>query len=300
MPIGPLGGPMDFAMKSRKPFLIILLSVLFIHSLFIMSRLSLSLNKESTKIEKVIRLKLSKLEPEIVKNKLKKQIVQSENPEIEKSPTKDAFLSDKNRAFERETIARTVDVFKTKSSITAETKKSKSENFNKKNFKNLRLSDLGTVPMNDIESLSENKIEKSKQSLDQSKGVSSTNDFVEEVILGDFTRLNTTEYKHYGFFHRIRQKLEQFWGRSIREKADALYRSGRRIPASENLITSLQVTLNEKGEVIKVKILSTSGVRELDSAAIDSFNQAGPFPNPPRDLLVNGRATIEWGFVIKS
>jgi protein TonB len=123
---------------------------------------------------------------------------------------------------------------------------------------------------------------------------------VNEVQLGDFTRLNTTEYKHYGFFHRIRQKLEQFWGKSIREKANALYRNGRRIPASENLITSLQVILNEEGEIISVKIISTSGIRELDDAAINSFNQAGPFPNPPKDLLVNGRAVIEWGFVVKS
>lgn len=72
------------------------------------------------------------------------------------------------------------------------------------------------------------------------------------------------------------------------------------MPASEDLITSLQITLNEKGQIIGVKILGTSGVKELDDAAIESFNQAGPFPNPPKDLLVNGKAVIEWGFVVKS
>lgn len=82
-----------------------------------------------------------------------------------------------------------------------------------------------------------------------SQGLSATNDYVEEVALGDFTHLNTVEYKFYGFYHRIRQKLEQFWGRSILEKAANIFRAGRRLPASENLITSLQVTLNESGEI---------------------------------------------------
>jgi protein TonB len=130
--------------------------------------------------------------------------------------------------------------------------------------------------------------------------MSATNDYVEEVALGDFTHMNTVEFKFYGFYHRIRQKLEQFWGKSIQEKAEAMFRAGRRMPASQNLITSLQVKLNAKGEIVGVKILGASGVKELDDAAIESFNQAGPFPNPPKDLLINDVATIEWGFVVNS
>jgi hypothetical protein len=49
-----------------------------------------------------------------------------------------------------------------------------------------------------------------------------------------------------------------------------------------------------------VKILGASGVKELDDAAVESFNHAGPFPNPPKDLLINDVATIEWGFVVNS
>src|SRR5207237_747484 len=107
------------------------------------------------------------------------------------------------------------------------------------------------------------------------------------------------EYKFYGFYHRIRQKLEQFWGKSIQEKSQLIFRSGRKI-ASADYITSLQVTLNAKGEIIGVKILGASGIKELDDAAVESFNEAGPFPNPPKELLVDGKATIEWGFVVKS
>jgi outer membrane biosynthesis protein TonB len=46
--------------------------------------------------------------------------------------------------------------------------------------------------------------------------------------------------------------------------------------------------------------MDTSGIKELDDAAIESFNDAGPFPNPPKGLVVDGKVTIEWGFVVKS
>jgi len=49
-----------------------------------------------------------------------------------------------------------------------------------------------------------------------------------------------------------------------------------------------------------VRIIGTSGIKELDDAAIESFNEAGPFPNPPKGMIRNGRVTLEWGFVVKS
>jgi protein TonB len=64
-------------------------------------------------------------------------------------------------------------------------------------------------------------------------------------------------------------------------------------------ITSLLVTIDAKGNITKVLLKSTSGINELDEAAIESFNKAGPFPNPPSGMLINGEATIEWGFVVR-
>jgi protein TonB len=130
-------------------------------------------------------------------------------------------------------------------------------------------------------------------------GLAANNDFVEDVALGDMTNLNTTEFKYYGFYHRIRQKLEQYWGNSIQEKAKKLYKGGRRLPSSENMITAITVILDNHGSIVDIKVDGTSGVRELDQAAIESFNKAGPFPNPPKGLLVDGRAVIQWGFVVK-
>lgn len=67
----------------------------------------------------------------------------------------------------------------------------------------------------------------------QPRGVTSTNDYIEDVPLGDVTNLNTVEFKYYGFYHRIRQELEQFWGRSIQEKASAIFRDGSGLQTGE-------------------------------------------------------------------
>lgn len=224
------------------------------------------------------------LRVKIVSAPLRRQIVQSEDPKIESAPKNEArFLSDKSRTFERESVARKVDVFKSSGA--------KGETGQKK----ISLSDLGAFNKN------HNPLKTTAHdSSDQKRGESSTNDFVEKIPLGDLTYLNTVEYKYYGFYHRIRQKLEQFWGRSIQEKAQSFLKQGRRVASDENLITSVEVTLDTSGHIVGISVKGSSGVKELDDAALESFNQAGPFPNPPKELVQNGEVKIEWGFVVKT
>lgn len=228
--------------------------------------------------------------------KLNKQIVQSEDGG-RNEPTEGAFLSDKTRAFDRQTRSRNTDVFKAG-------RAAESAGRRRVPPKELKFSDLG------INKASDDPFKQAAKDYTDAKNgngkrniagqVSSTNDYIEEIPLGDVTNLNTIEYKYYGFYHRIRQKLEQFWGRSIQEKAEQLAKRGR-VPASDDdLITALQITLDDEGEVIAIKVKGSSGIKELDDAAIESFNDAGPFPNPPKDLIVDGKVTIEWGFVVKS
>ncbi len=80
----------------------------------------------------------------------------------------------------------------------------------------------------------------------------------------------------------------------------ALHKSGRKIASVDNRITSLVITLDSRGAIRDISLKGTSGLKLLDDAAIESFNQAGPFPNPPKGMVKNGVATIEWGFVVKS
>lgn len=300
---------MDSLSSQNRKFYILLGVVLFIHAALMVTKIRNEYAKSSfTPSVQSIKLKLVAEAMKELAMSDRKQIVQSEDSESTEKKDK-SFLSDKTRSFDRQTVAKSVDVFKRAAlgdaAITQKAQKKEAEAKKKDTFKDLKLSDFGLaagdpLPKKVARNPASESVKGMKNGDPLSQGLSATNDYVEEVTLGDFTHLNTVEYKFYGFFHRIRQKLEQFWGKSIQEKATAIFRSGRRLPASENLITSLQVTLNENGEIIAVKILGASGVKELDDAAIESFNQAGPFPNPPKELLVNGKATIDWGFVVKS
>lgn len=294
----------------QRTFYFLLGGVFLFHAAFMVVQVRDQLSANQWTRPEVIKVKLvQETLKELAKaESQKRQIVQSEDSESTERKA-DSFLSDKDRSFDRQTIAKNIDSFKKAALGNAATTQvaQKHEKAKKKapNLKDLKLSDFGQMSGDPVpKEVTRAPASASQKGMENgdpmSQGFSSTNDYVQEVALGDFTHLNTTEYKFYGFFHRIRQKLEQHWGRSIQEKSMAFFKSGRRMPASQELITSLQVTLDSKGEIIGVKILGASGVKELDDAAIESFNEAGPFPNPPKDMLVNGKATIEWGFVVKS
>ncbi len=262
-----------------------------------------------------------------------RQIVTSEESTVKERAKNSKYLGKTTQTFLRETSARNVGSFKkagqgskhgvksqnpVKSKVPQkiakptkakkDNKKVASKKFEKKSRfkKKVSFTDLAASKLNPEKVAVQKKPAPSLASLGlrngkaKASGLSANNDFVEDVPLGDMTRLNTVEYKYYGFYHRIKQRLEQYWGNSIQKKASALWRSGRRMPASENRITSLEVTLDHNGRVVRVNVKGSSGVRELDEAAIESFNRAGPFPNPPKGMVKNGHARIQWGFVVKS
>jgi TonB family protein len=293
--------------RQHKTFYLFLSAVLFLHLGFMMVQFRGKIVVNELVRPEAIKVRLVQEALKEMALNQKRQIVQSEDS-VSDEKKDEAYLSDKTRSFDRETIAKNIDSFKKaalgNASISQIAQKPQAQKKKAPKMKDLKLSDFGLMSGDPMpKEVSRSPASTSKRGMENgdpdSEGLSATNDYVQEVQLGDFTHLNTVEYKYYGFFHRIRQKLEQFWGNSIQEKSMALFRSGRKI-ASHDYVTSLQVTLNEKGEIIGVKILGASGVKELDDAAVESFNQAGPFPNPPQDLLVNGKAVIEWGFVVKS
>jgi TonB family protein len=294
--------------KQQRTFYFLLLIMLIAHVAFMAINIKESTKQASWDVPRPIKLKLVQEAVNSAALKNKKQIVQSEDSADKVKPLDPAFLSDKDRKFDRQTVAKNTDIFKQTAkgnSTVTQSALPRQKSEKKHPWKDLKLSDVGVqsgdpLPKQLTRAPASESIKGMESGNPSSQGLSATNDYVQEVALGDFTHLNTVEFKFYGFFHRIRQKLEQFWGKSIQEKANNIFRAGRRLPASDNLITSLQITLNENGEIIGVKILGTSGIKELDDAAIESFNQAGPFPNPPKDMLVNGRTVIQWGFVVKS
>ncbi len=225
-----------------------------------------------------------------------RQIVRSEESSSTEKASDSKYLSDKDRLFDREVVSKNIGRFKHaaigRPDGTADQQK-------KKKASKLSLDDFSFQKIS-----AHSKSLETKKGLENGKkgerGLAANNDYLEEIPLGDFTRLNTSEFKYYGFYHRIRQQLEQHWESRLQEKAIIMQKIGRRLASNEKNITSLQVTIDQFGKIKEVFLKSTSGVKELDDAAIESFNRAGPFPNPPAGLLINGLATIEWGFVVKS
>ncbi len=249
--------------------------------------LSLHLHKNSDEPDEVTAIKV-RIIPD---SETRRQIVESEDPVTETTPKEKARLSDKDRSFDRETKARIVKRFE---------KSAKGVRGNKDISLSALGGDIGKKNPFD-KAARQYAAAKSGNKIDsRGRTVSSTNDYLEDVPLGDLTHLNTVEYKFYGYYFRIRQKLESFWGRTVQEKIEILATEGRMIASDDEHFTAVRIVMNPAGEIVDVIILGSSGVKELDDAAIESFNDAGPFPNPPKDLIVNGRVTIEWGFNVST
>lgn len=295
----------------RGFFYFLFILIFFIHAGLLIVKFAREMKPsvvESIPEEKTepIKVKISKEAIEKWRRE-KKQIVDSEDGDNFSRPKDAAFLSDKNRSFDRQTRAQNLNKFEKAALGNGKvTSNGSKKNTPKKNSKKeIKLSDLGAYeghpdPFEEAAHEMAKSQKGSRNGDPQSRGVSSTNDFIDDVPLGDLTHLNTQEFKFYGFYHRIRQKLEQFWGRSLHAKAAQMMKGNRRLPASEDMITSLQVTLDAHGEIIAIKIMGPSGIKELDDAAVESFNEAGPFPNPPKDLIVDDQVVLEWGFVVRS
>lgn len=126
-------------------------------------------------------------------------------------------------------------------------------------------------------------------------------DFVDGIQESDRTVLNTREFQFYGYFQRIRSRLDQAWIPILREKLIAFHRSGRNLASNMEHTTRVVVSLNKKGEIVRVQMVGESGVSDLDAAAVAAFNQAGPFPNPPQGMIDhNQEVQIPWDFILKT
>lgn len=131
--------------------------------------------------------------------------------------------------------------------------------------------------------------------------ISQTTDHVKDLEKGMETLLSTREFVYYSFYARIRRQLNQHWGGKVREKMTKIVKEGRSIASSDDKITKLLITLNRKGQLVKVQVLSDSGVRDLDDAAIEAFQEAAPFPNPPAGIVeTDGTIKIRWDFILEA
>lgn len=231
-------------------------------------------------------------------------VEQDEKPLNDETPENTKFLSAHNQKVLKETVAAHRGEFKNlkqqqKPGEKAVEKKVTSQD--KKSFN--PLSDLNDqFKTKQLEEIGKNYEDREKPKNVTSGGdTSQSQDYLKNVDQGLETLLNTKEYKYYTYFNRIRRQLSQHWEPKVREKLSKMFRQGRSIASDDDKITKLLIVLNTTGQLVKVQILSDSGVNDLDDAAVEAFRSAAPFPNPPRGIVEDdGTVKIRWDFVLES
>jgi TonB family protein len=223
----------------------------------------------------------------------RQRIVQTAPGDHVKDPTADSFLGKQNQTVDRQTVSRDKNVTMGKAQARPKAP-SESETEKKKRTVAPEISKLGVAMIPNFKETPKDE----PQWADQG---SEAKDYVKGVKESERTALNTREYVFYGYYQRIRGRLERAWIPILREKLIRFHRAGRHLASDKEHVTSLKVILNSKGEIIRVKMLDESGSQELDDAAVRAFNNAGPFPNPPQGMLdFRGEIEIPWQFVLRT
>jgi TonB family protein len=129
------------------------------------------------------------------------------------------------------------------------------------------------------------------------KGAGSS-DWLRDVDDGESTALNAKHFKFAPFFNRMRRAVADEW----RPDVDVLmlrHDPTGHVYGSRDRITLVRVHLRPDGSVEDVTLLESSGVAFLDEAARDSFRRAGPFVNPPTQLVeADGLIHFNFGFCV--
>ena len=245
---------------------------------------------------------IKKLDDKMEKNR---QIVDQDDSALNnETPDDDYFLSKNNQKVSKQTVAKDKGEFKntkTKKSVDnklvaqpSQTNPEQAQEFHPLEKFN---------PMSDMSASFREKSFNTMASTTPSSAAtaSQTQDYLKDKSIGVETILSTKEFKYYTYFNRIRKQLTQHWEPKVRDKLTKMFRQGRTIASEQDRTTKLLIILNQQGVLVNVQLVSDSGVKDLDEAAIESFRSASPFPNPPKGIVdPDGTVKIRWDFILES
>jgi protein TonB len=232
-----------------------------------------------------------------------KRMVQTQKARKTSEAPDSKLLGEQNQHVERQTVSKERLVVTPKPGAPAQpTEQQKQANAEKATRKTQSkdLSKLGLAILPKVEpDVRESPFSPPKKSSGQD-GVLAQ-DYVKGFEEGERTVLSTKEYVFFGYFQRIRERLDLAWNRRLQKQLAKIWRKGRSLAADMDHTTRLLVTLDQGGVIVRVQTIEESGTRDLDEAAIRAFNDAGPFPNPPQGIVdADGRIRIRWDFVLKT
>ena len=230
-----------------------------------------------------------------VENKTNKRIVQkSLGKEVAIAKT-DSYLSDKTRVTDEERSARTMGEATPK----LQNKQHEQAALKATPKTVVSLSDIGMKLSTANPDENYNKDRNWAKS--QTGEAVSGGEYIQGMKEGEASALNTKEFIFFSFFERMRKQLDQSWQPLLRSQIQRIYKNGRKLASNTDYVTRTRITLNQKGEIIRVRLDEESGTFDLDQVAIDALNKAGPYPNPPKGLVdSSGTIEVRWDFVLRT
>jgi len=221
---------------------------------------------------------------------VRKTVVQKSAGQEAKEAKKDAYLSDRTRVVNEERSAESPGELKGAPGLPSAPQP--------RVARPLRLSDFGVkiVPKKPLDYQQQRNWAQA-QTGEALKG----GQYISGMKEGEVSALNTKEFVFYSYFERVRQQLDQAWQPILRANVQRLLKAGRHLASNADYTTRTLVTLNQKGEILRVQLLEESGTFDLDQAAVDALNKAGPYPNPPKGLIDStGTVQIRWDFILRT
>lgn len=139
------------------------------------------------------------------------------------------------------------------------------------------------------------KQERAKRSLASEE----MSDHIDKIQVGNETLLNTSEFKFYSYFSRIKSQVHRNWIDRVKGAALKSWMVGRPLASAMTHETQLIIMLDEEGRVQNILVKKSSGIQALDKASVEAFVESGPFPNPPKDLIRDQKnLQITWSFFV--
>jgi TonB family protein len=288
------------AKQRQKRFFIFIACSLFLHLFFLLALPYIDLPKfEAEKNDQLI----VDLDPALLQQiaqQQKMQIVESEESPNKEAPKDAKYLGERNQTVEKETKAKSGVTFSKQGGVAQETGRGTQQKFT---LKNLAPSQKITPPTKEEGDEYREKIARQHTPEGGQAGAqaSSTSDYLNDTKEGDRTLLNTKEFVYFSYYRRIRERLELAWNSRLQATLQQYLVAGRQLATEKNYVTKVIVVLDRHGRITAVQLMEGSGARDLDQAAVDAFNSAGPFPDPPSGLIDrDGTIKIPWSFVLQS
>jgi TonB C terminal len=121
---------------------------------------------------------------------------------------------------------------------------------------------------------------------DQNLAGAPNNDLLDEKI-GAAVNLNAREFLYRDYYNRIRRLVNFYWNQNLQNLPHSV------VLMKPRYETRVNVVLDGGGAVEALEITHESGVGPVDNCVVEAFRIAGPFPNPPEQLVAkDGRVYL--------